>query len=299
MNFKNKKILVTGGSGFIGENFIKRLKILNEDVVNYDISNGNDILDKKSLAEFIKKKYDVIYHLAGYSGSSESNENVEKSYRINTFATVNLLNLISRYSPNTKIILSSSRLEYGVPKYLPVDEKHPTNPTSAYGLSKLAATQMAMVYYRKNGLDVTVFRTSNVYGPHPPAKFTGYNTINHFIDLAKNNKILTIFGDGEQERDYLYIGDLIDAFILTAIKNSDNKIYNLGFEQGIKFKDMVYLIVKKVGKGKGEFKDWPKDFKDVETGSYISDISKIKKELGFKPKINFEEGVYKTVNNIL
>lgn len=289
------RVLITGGLGFIGSNLSRRLEELGAQISTFDIAKGDDIIDVNKVKNAIKRKPDVIYHLAGFSGSKESNENIEKSFKINTFATINLFELVLKYSPKTKIILSNSRLEYGRPQYLPVDEKHPTLPTSAYGLSKLMATQMALVYHKSNRLKVTIFRTSNVYGPHPLSKFSGYNIINHFIDIAKNNGILTIYGDGEQVRDYIFIDDLVEAFMLASSKNTSGEIYNLGLGKGIKFKDMASQIINKIGRGRIVFKDWPSDYLGVETGSYISDIRKIKSELGFLPKTSFDQGIEKTI----
>lgn len=298
MNFKNKKILVTGGSGFIGVNLVDRLKTLGASVYIYDLALGYDIQNYRKLEEVLKKRFDIIFHLAGFSDSVESNKNIEKSFQLNTFATVNICQLLIKFSPQTKLILSSSRLEYGKPQYLPLDEEHPTNPISAYGLSKLIATQMALIYNKRNNLDVTIFRTSNVYGPHKREKFANYNIINHLIDRAIKSQPLTIYGNGNQERDYIYIDDLIEAFILASEnqKISAGEIYNLGYGKGIKFKEMVNLILNKVGDGKAQFVPWPKPYHDVETGSYISDITKIQKQLGFTPKINFKEGIEKTIH---
>src|SRR3989304_7259565 len=112
MNFKGKKILITGGLGFIGSNLSLRLKRLGADLTIFDMANGDDIQDYKNLKKAISQKFDIIFHLAGFSGSRESNENIEKSFKINTFATISLFELISKYSLDTKIIFSSSRLEY-------------------------------------------------------------------------------------------------------------------------------------------------------------------------------------------
>ena len=296
MNLKGKKILVTGGSGFIGTNLQKKLKNQGVYIENFDKGNGLNIENTKQLESFVKKKFDVIFHLAGASGSSESNRDPQKSFEINTFATVNLCEQILKYSPKTKLVISSSRLEYGKPLYLPVDEKHPTNPTSIYGLSKLASTQMALLYRKNHNLDVVIFRTSNVYGPHPQRSFSGYNIVNFFIDQAKEGKDLTIYGNGEQKRDYLYVDDLVEAFIHAATaKVPENPIFNLGLGKPIKFKDMAQIIISIVGRGKLKFVKWPKDFKEVETGDYVSAITKIKKELGFRPKIDFEEGIRRSL----
>lgn len=295
MNFNGKSVLITGGLGFIGSNLSRRLEELGAQISIFDIAKGDDICDVIKVENAVKKKPDVIYYLAGFSGSKESNENIEKSFNINTFATVNLFELILKHSPKTKIILSNSRLEYGKPQYLPVDEKHSTLPTSAYGLSKLIAAQMTLVYHKSDGLRVTIFRTSNVYGPHPSSKFYGYNIINHFIDTAKNNGTLTIYGDGEQLRDYIFIDDLVEAFMLATGENTSGEIYNLGYGKGIRLKDMAKKIIDKVGKGRLVFEKWPGDYRKVETGSYVSDIKKIKNELGFLPKTSFDQGIEKTI----
>lgn len=299
MTLKDKKILITGGLGFIGSSLVTKFKELGAEVIVFDIEQDDDINDYKKLIDTVKKKYDVIYHLAGFSGPSVTNKNILKSFKVNTIATAGLCELIVKHSPRTKLILSSSRLEYGKPQYLPVDENHPTNPTSAYGLSKLGATQMALIYHQKNDLDVTIFRTSNVYGPHKTNQFTGYNIINNFIDRALKGKDLTIYGDGNQIRDYIYIDDLVQAFILALekAKISCGQIYNLGYGKGIKFKEMVGLIIDKVGQGKIKYAPWPRAYETVETGSYISDISKVKKQLGFTPKTTFKEGIAKTIQS--
>jgi UDP-glucose 4-epimerase len=291
-----KSALITGGSGFIGMHLISKLQENGYIVDIFDRKNGQDIKNINDLKKVVQNNYDVIYHLAGLSGSKESNEKKISYFQINTLATINLMELIVNYAPNSKLILSSSRLEYGKPQYNPVDENHKTEPTSAYGLSKLIATQMAQVFGSAKNLNYIAFRTSNVYGPHKEEKFFGYNLINYYIDQAKKGKTLLIFGNGNQLRDYIYIDDLVQAFLMAAESKMKQKIYNLGFGEGTTLKNMTKLIIKTVNKGNIKFVTWPIDYHKIETGSYVSNISKIKKELGFKPKISFKEGIQKTLD---
>lgn len=297
MNLTGKRILITGSGGFIGSSLGDKLMELGSRVTGFDIQSGDDITDIVKLEKIVKEKFDAIFNLAGFSGSNKSNFDIEKCFKLNSIATANLIRLILESSPQTKLILSGSRLEYGKPQYLPVDENHPTRPNSAYGISKLASTHLALVFARSNSLKTTIFRTSNVYGPHKKSNFKGYNVINYFIDEAKKGKTLTVFGEGKQVRDYIYISDLVDAFITGLDQKADGQIYNLGYGKPIEFVKMVKSIVAAVGMGKIKYVKWPEDFKEVETGDYISNISKIKHELGFKPKIDFENGIKLTVLN--
>lgn len=294
---KGNKILITGSAGFIGTNLMKKCLSAGFKVDIFDLKNGKDIQNRSQLKQVIKKKYDIIFHLAGFSGSAPCNKEKLKGLKVNSLAAIELFELITNFSPRTKIILSSSRLEYGQPKYLPVDELHPTNPMSMYGLEKLLATQIALIYHKKFNLNVTIFRTSNVYGPHKNKKFKGYNLINHFIDLAKKNQSLTVFGDGCQKRDYIYVDDFTNAFKLAALSNkTSGQIYNLGFGKGIELRKMAELIIKMVGKGAINYVKWPNDYLLQETGDYISDIRKIKTDLGFEPMLSFEEGIARTLS---
>lgn len=297
MSKKTKRILITGSHGFIGSALKDRLQELGYAVFGFDTQNGDDITNTAKLQKAIVQRYDAIYHLAGFSGSNQSNSDINHCFQLNAIATANIIKWILVYSPRTKLILSGSRLEYGRPQYLPVDENHPTAPNSAYGISKLASTQLAIVFSRTSALRTTIFRTSNVYGWHKNRIFKGYNVINYFIDEAKKGNIIPIFGDGSQIRDYIYISDLVDAFTKALEKKADGQIYNLGYGQPIEFGNMVKSIVRVVGKGKVKFIKWPSDFKKVETGSYVTNIEKIKKQLHFTPKINFEQGIRLTVEN--
>lgn len=292
--FKDKKILITGGSGFIGSHLSEKIVQLGGNVKIFDHQKGDKIEDFERVEQIVRIGFDVVYHLSGLSGSVRDDKQIKDFFEINTQATENLCQLIMKYSPHTQIILSGSRLEYGVPQYLPVDEKHPTLPNTYYGQSKLEASEMALKLSKK-GLKATVIRTSNVYGPHSKSNGQNYNIINMFIDKAVKNEELIIYGDGLQKRDYLYIDDCVTAFLLAVNGRALGQVYNLGYGQAITLKAMAELIIQQIGKGKIVYKDWPLQLKSAETGDFITDITKIKTDLGFYPKVGFEEGISKTI----
>lgn len=291
-NMSDKKILVTGATGFIGSHLVKVLRESFTSVTPIDRRDG-DIRNEQFLKELVSSNFDCIYHLAGLSGGAREDIGLEEFFQSNTVPITNLCRLIRELSPRTRLVLSGSRLEYGHPQYLPVDENHPVVPFSDYGLSKMAANQFALGYNLQFGLDVVIFRTSNVYGSHTHDLFQGYNVINHFLDLACAGEDLVIYGDGSQQRDYIYIDDLTRAFVLVGLGGNEVKgqIFNLGLGEGITVAEMAMMIVRMVKKGKVVHRDWPKNYLSSETGDYISDISKIKKLLNFSPTISFEEGI--------
>lgn len=285
----DKKVLILGATGFIGSHLTKRLKKLKAAV---KVTRNIDIRNIKDLKKIIKKEgYDTIFNCIGFSGQINSNKYKIKSFGINYKGVYNILNLVKKFSPKTRVVLLGSRLEYGKALYLPVDEGHPTKPLSAYGKHKLLASRLALYYYKKYKIPTTVFRISNVYGPYLMSSFNGYNVINYFLNQAVQGKNITVFGDGKQIRDYLFIDDLIELFLKTLANDcSIGKIYNIGLGKPITLHQMTSLIAL-IGKVKIIHKNWPTEYLKTETGDYISDITKIKKETGWKPTTTLKKGI--------
>jgi UDP-glucose 4-epimerase len=299
-NSNNISVLVLGGTGFIGSNLIQgllakgyqvtslsRTKVSINDAGNYLFG---DITDSKLMRKLVGQNYDLIYHCAGFSGVG-TEKNPQDSKKINVESLKKLFDLILKLSPETRVVMCGSRLEYGKVDKIPVSENQSTKPIGVYGKHKLRASKLAMDFSTNRGLKVTILRISNIYGPHREFSFNHYNVINHFIDMAREGKNLTIFGDGEQLRDYLYIGDLIELMILVGEnEKSIGKIYNVGFGEGRPFRDLPEAIAKKFGV-KVVYKPWPTSYKQVETGDYVTDISKVEKELRWRPKKSFEDWI--------
>lgn len=307
---KNRNFLILGSTGFIGSNLVETLVNLGAHVHSYSRSpikqnNRNishtvgDIMDKKRLEMALKSRPDVIINLVGYSGQVRSNRHEMESLTINALSHIKLLQRVRTQCPKAKVIFSSSRLEYGKISKLPVNEDHPASPLSFYGLHKHFATEYSLYISKYFGLDTVAIRSSNPFGPHPERYPSSYNILNSFIDLANGNKPITIYGRGHQIRDYIFIGDLVDAFVACSVSpNTKGKVYNLGSGKGTRVIDAAKLILNLLGKGAIKHIPWPREEKQVETGDYIADIKKIIRDTKWTPHVSLKKGLEITIRNL-
>lgn len=293
-------ILIIGADGFIGHNLQKYLKNYTDHKLILTSRHKKegylklDILNKIDVAMTVKNK-DLIINLAGLSGAVATLGNPVQTININTIGHLNILEACKKHNPNAHIIYMSSRLEYGKPVQLPVSSTQIPHPTTIYGISKYTANKYSLMYHKLYGLKTTVLRVSNPFGPQHIINNVSYNIINSFINLALKNKELTIFGKGNQKRDYLYIDDLCGAMVKSfQNEKAIGKVINLGGGQPHSLIDMARIIVKTVGKGTIVHKPWPHNWKEVETGDFYFDIEESKKILSWSPKYSVQEGIAKT-----
>ena len=313
---KDKKVLITGGLGMIGSTMAEKLVGFGTDVTIVDSLikpyggnffnieniknqikvNVSDIRDKESL-KILVKDVDIIFNLAGQVSHNDSIENPTLDADINYIGHLNVLEAVRNYNPKAKILYSGSRLQFGKIIKNPVNEDHPLHPLTPYALNKTAAENLYLYYQRVYNIPVVIFRIANPYGTRCQMQHSKYAIINWFIRNAMENKEILIFGDGSQMRDYIFVEDLADAFIKASIQdNTSGEVFNIGSGTGTKFKDMVETIVETVGKGKIKNVPWPSNYLNVETGGYITDITKIKKYIRWRPKFSLKEGVKQTVD---
>lgn len=315
-----RRIIIFGGTGFIGLNLTKYFLINNpndyltlvsreavskaKNKVKLFVDNNQyfkriklikaDITNQRSLKSLLKSQ-SVVINLAGYSGAVNCLKNPQLAIEINTIAHLSLLEACRKIIPKSVILLASSRLEYGIPETLPVKPEDLRQPNSVYGIAKFMASTYSVMYHQLYGLKTVTFCISNPYGSQIKPTSTSYNLLNHFIDQAKHNRKITIFGDGQQQRDYIYIDDVCSA-INSALKNS--KVYgqtlNLGSGKGISLKKAAQTIIKTVGRGRLEFTPWPKNWQSIETGDFYFDINQTKKILNWFPGMNLISGIKKT-----
>ncbi|MBE0596625.1 MAG: NAD-dependent epimerase/dehydratase family protein [Desulfuromonadales bacterium] len=307
VQFGGRKVLVTGGLGFLGQNLVVDLlahgaevTILDPAPIEPEFSLADvrlvreDIRQEQLLASLIEGQ-EVIFNLAGRSGVVASNDDPLGDLEINCRGQLALLEACRRHNPSVRIIFPSTRLVYGKPLSLPVTEKHPLAPESIYAAHKLAGENYHLIFGRLYGPRVTVLRISNPYGPLQ-AGGRHYGIANVFIQKACRGETITLFGDGRQQRDFLYVRDLCEAMMLAASsERSIGQIYNIGAKSGTSLLELAQLAVATAGRGTIENVPWPAAYDKVETGDYRSDISLARQELGWTPNTSLADGVARTV----
>jgi UDP-glucose 4-epimerase len=194
------------------------------------------------------------------------------------------------------VVFTSSRFVYGSIDYNPVDEGHPFNCLSIYGIHKLAGEKYYRFYHDAHGLDTVSLRLTNPYGPRQQMRHSKYGIVNWFIRLALEGKPLTVFGEGRQKRDYIYVEDVCQGILSAALSpKTAGQVYNLGSGVGTPFIDMVKLVAEAVPGTQIQHLPWPKDRYFVETGDFVADISKIQEDTGWRPTTALSTGIARTV----
>lgn len=309
-----KKVVITGGLGFIGSNIANRCVSLGAQVTIVDACiepygwNHFNIGPIKDEVEFIKGDVrnralmfdvvpdkDIVFHMAGQVGREISVEKPELDIEINCTGTINVLEACRRSSNGIKMVFAGSRGQIGEPIRLPVDETHPQNPTDVYGINKMAAEQYTLLYRKIYDFPVVSLRLNNVYGPRCQMHASFYGILNWFMANAMTGKPITVYGEGSQTRDYIYIDDVVDAFVRVAIAdNTDGEVYFVGSGVETVFLDMVKQIVHAVGKGKIEFVPFPELRDKIDIKRFVVTYKKLQNAVGWVPRADLASGVGST-----
>lgn len=314
MDFKNKKILITGGLGFLGSNLAKRLVGEGANVTVIDNLNtlygGNkfnvselknkikivigDIRNEQLMSDLILGT-DAIFLFAAQVSYIDSLSIPIEDLELNTKSTLTTLELCRKNNPNVRIIFSSSRMVLGKITMVNYTEDAPTNPLSLYGIHKLASEKYLLMYHRDFGIKSTIFRITNPYGPRQQIKHNKYSLPGWFIRCAMEGQTIKIFGEGNQIRDYIFVDDIVESMIRCSLnEDSYGEIINMGSGCSSSFKEMVYNVVETVEKGEIIHIPWPDNYERLETGDSIPDISKLKRLSGYTPLTSLKEGIKKT-----
>jgi UDP-glucose 4-epimerase len=308
-------VLITGGAGMIGSTIAHlavaqgaRVTVLDAMLPLYGGNRFNlrgilddiqfiegDIRDLELMRRVVPG-YDYIFNLAGQVSYVDSNTDPLLDLDINCKGHLQVLEACRRENPGARLLFASSRFVYGRIEYNPVDEGHPFNCLSIYGIHKLAGEKYYRFYQEAYGLKTMSARIANPYGPRQQMKHSKYGILNWFVRLALEGKALTVFGDGQQRRDYIFNEDLAEACVALMLSpGTEGQVYNLGTGTGAPFMEMARLVAEAVPGTEVRQVEWPQDRYFVETGDYLSDISRITAASGWRPKTGLQEGIRRTV----
>jgi UDP-glucose 4-epimerase len=316
---KNKKVLVTGGLGFIGSNLCNmlikngaNLTIIDNKLPKsgYNIFNFNKIKTKSKIYTYnfanfkkLKKIYsnqEYIFHLAGHNSHYGSMQYPFKDINENFLNFFKLLEFMKNNKIKSKIIFASTRQVYGNQNIPPVDEEGKTKPLDINGVSKLAAEQLLEIYGKNYDFNYTILRLTNIYGPRMRIKDSHQSFIGGWIGNIIRNEKIKIYDKGQQIRDFVYIDDCVNALILASLKKStSNKIYNIGSDKFISLDNIAKLIEKECIKNnlslKKEYIKFPKNSKKISLNNFYSEIKLFKKDTKWINGTNLHLGIFNTI----
>jgi UDP-glucose 4-epimerase len=302
MTLANRLVLITGGAGFVGSHITSQLIDLAELTILDDFSVGNpaaipdgvrvikeDVRNREAILNCIAD-VDIIFHQAGLVSVSQSIQSPYESHSINATGTVNILDAARRC--NAKVVVASSAAVYGNPDYTPIDEEHPFAPTSPYGLDKLVTDRYTRIYANLYDLETVSLRYFNVFGPgQTRGDYAGVIPI--FIVQALSGKDITIHGDGEQTRDFVYVEDVARANISAAQTATMGEAYNIATGDSISVRELAEKI-HDITDSSSDIVHTTSRSGDIEHSA--ADVSKATAALGYEPSITLEEGLAQTVS---
>lgn len=313
--YRGRRVMVTGGLGFIGSNLARALADLGADVLVVDslipdyggnafnIAGYEDRLHvnvadvrQQSTMNFLVRDREVIFSLAGQVSHIDSMRDPYTDLEINCRSQLTILEACRHNNPEAKVVYAGTRQIYGKPDYLPVDERHLVRPTDVNGINKAAGEYYHLVYNSVFGVRACSLRLTNVFGPRQLIRHNRQGFIGWFIRLALEDQEIQIFGDGTQVRDFVYVDDATDAFLAAgALDACNGEVFNVGGDEPISHRDLVTLLIDVAGTGRMRFVEWPPDKKAIDIGSFYSDSTRFRTTAGWRPRVALAEGLARTI----
>ena len=314
--FEGKKVLVTGGLGFIGSTLARTLADLGayviavdslipeyggslfnlkgyEDRIRINIADGRD---EFSMAYLVQGQ-DYLFNLAGQTSHIDSMQNPYVDLEINCRAQLFILEACRKYNPAIKIVYASTRQIYGKPDFLPVHEDHILHPTDVNGINKMAGEWYHILYNNVYGIRACALRLTNTYGPRMRIKDARQTFLGIWIRNLIQDKPIEVWGDGMQIRDFNYVDDVVNAMLMAALSDdASGEVYNLGSPERVNLKDLSAMMIRIYGEGRYRIMPFPKNRKAIDIGNYYADYEKIRQALNWNPITGLEDGLAKTLH---
>jgi UDP-glucose 4-epimerase len=314
--YNEKRVLITGGLGFIGSNLSRALvaqgakvtlvdslipqyggNLFNIHDIRDDVTvNVCDVRDPFAIPYLLEGK-DYLFNLAGQTSHMGSMSDPKTDLDINAAAQLAILEACREVNPGIRVVFASTRQIYGKPSYLPVDESHPICPVDVNGINKLAGEWYHLLYSKVYGIRSTVLRLTNTYGPGMRVKDARQTFLGIWIKQLIEGQPIKVFGNGLQLRDFNYASDCVDAMLLSGMKDEAvGKVYNLGSEEVINLKDLAARMIEIVPGRTFDIMPFPPERKAIDIGDYYSDFSLIRRELGWTPRVSLDVGLRKSID---
>jgi UDP-glucose 4-epimerase len=312
--YRDRKVLVTGGLGFIGSNLCRALADLGARVTAIDSLlpdyGGNpfnldgyedrvkiNIADVRGHGmEYLVRAQDVLFNLAGQVSHVDSMTDPVTDLEINCTSQLRVLEAVRRGNPDLKIVYAGTRQVYGRPRYLPVDEEHLLQPVDVNGINKISGEFYHLVYHQVYRIRASSLRLSNTYGPRQLIRHNRQGFIGWFVRQAAFGEEIQVFGDGQQKRDFNYVSDVVDAFLRAGASDAvDGQAVNLGGDTPISLKDLVVLLLDVAGGGRYKLVPFPEERKRIDIGDFYADVTRARTLLGWQPTVPLRQGLEETI----
>lgn len=315
-SFRGARVLITGGLGFIGSNMAIRLveqgahvtlvdamipeyggNLFNIESIRDQVTvNFGDICDRLAM-DWLVRDQDYVFHLAGQVSHVMSLTDPYPDVEYNIKGTVVMMEALRHHAPRAKLIFAGTRGQYGPAVQLPVSEDAPTNPKGIYEISNLTAEKIIQVYNDIHNIHSVMLRLTNIYGPRAQMKHSQYGVANWFVRLAIDGETIKLFGDGRIRRDFVYVDDCVEALLQSALcDEARGQIFNVGVDQPTDFRELTETLIDVAQSGRWEFAPFTPERKAQEPGDFYSDISKIRRIVGWSPTTSLRDGLQATVD---
>ena len=312
--FSRKRVLITGGLGFIGSHLARRLVDAGAEVTVVDslipeyggnlfnvsefadriTINISDVRDEHGLRYLIRGQ-DLLFNLAGQTGHLDSMTDPETDLEINCRAQLAILETCRKFNPDIKIVFASTRQIYGRPEYLPVDEKHLIRPVDVNGINKAAGEAYHILYSDVYGIRACALRLTNTYGPHMRVCDARQTFLGIWIRQVIRGEPFEVW-EGSQLRDFTYVDDAVEAFLSAARDETANgRTFNLGGLEVVSLHDLASLLIEANGGGTSETRSFPAERKRIDIGDYYANYASIREAIGWEPRVSLKDGLARTL----